>query len=166
MSQGNLVASLLLRYGKKRFPSVPGTKKTRRLASVRRGVETGLIMDELHSQTFGIGTEIFQIGLIRDIRHRDMNGHHRKLRLENPRTFCQQFEQSQRILSTRQSHQNLVIVLQESIFHHPFVEPLSDASHQYVFFGKSSHIFVSNRVQNYTKRMILEKIKEIELPEP
>ena len=120
-------------------------------------------MDERNSQSLGIRTEILQVRLIRNVRHRNVYGNYREPRFEDEGTLRQQFQQGQGILSSRQTYQNLVVVINETVLHHPLVEPLPYSAHQLVFFGKFCHILPSNRVQNYTKRMILEKIKEIEL---
>ena len=133
MPQGNLVASVLLGYGKECLAPVPRTKEAGRLARVGRGVKRSLIMDKGDSQPFTVRLQIIQVSAVGNVRHTDMHRHERETRLVDARAQRQQFKQRHGVFSSRQSHENLVIIFNQSILHHALGKTLVDAAQEFGF---------------------------------
>ena len=157
MPQSNLVAPPLLRHGKEGLATVPRTEEARRLTVIGRRVKRGFVHLERHIQSLAKGTQIFYVGLIRNVGHAHMHGPHLEMGTMNAGTSSQQLQQCQGVFASRKAYQNDIAVIYQPIVHHPLTEMLGDAAHEQFFFCKLCHISVK-RAQNYMKNHILSNI--------
>ena len=91
------------------------------------------MMDKGDSQPFTVRLQIIQVSAVGNVRHTDMNRHERETRLVDARAQRQQFKQRHGVFSSRQSHENLVIIFNQSILHHALGKTLVDAAQEFVF---------------------------------
>ena len=114
VAEGNLRAAQFLCEIEDLLASVPRAEEAGRLlgALVEAGGENVKRHVKLSAEIFEIGG----VGLIGDVLHPHVNGTELEARRIDVTPLRQQFQQAQRILSSRQGHKHMIAIVDQAIF--------------------------------------------------
>ena len=139
MSEGNLVATMLLCNIKQGFPPCPGAKETRGFTGIGRSVETRLMHEKGKAVLVCPAFQVTDIRTIRNIRHHDMCHDHLEPGPEYLGTASEQIHQRQRIFPPRQSDQYAVAIHNQAVFEYRLLDFLFYFTKQEFLFCQLCH---------------------------